>query len=130
MYPVDKNILISLIPFVYLKRDNSNFPKSKLKNILQCINLVNKHGILHVSELMSDCCLTPTQQFFQLYHGEKLIFNKMIMRSVLYNTNSLSWISIALALWNNSPRIDMSLHSDTSWFRVNRLCSFSLMLCV
>ena len=25
---------------------------------------------------VSNCCLTPTQQFFQLYHGEnKLIFN-------------------------------------------------------
>jgi hypothetical protein len=27
-------------------------------------------------EWVSDCCLTPIQQFFQLYHGEnKLIFN-------------------------------------------------------
>jgi len=26
---------------------------------------------------MSDCCLTPTQQFYQLDHGEnKLIFNE------------------------------------------------------
>ena len=26
---------------------------------------------------MSDCCLTPIQQFFQLYHGEnKLIFQR------------------------------------------------------
>jgi hypothetical protein len=30
----------------------------------------------------SDCCLTPTQHFFQLYHGEnKLIFNEMMKRS-------------------------------------------------
>jgi len=28
--------------------------------------------------------LTPTQQFFQLYHGEnKLIFNEMMMRFAL-----------------------------------------------
>ena len=34
---------------------------------------------------------------FQLYHGE---------------TNTLSWIFIVLAQRNNSPRVDMSLHSD------------------
>jgi len=34
---------------------------------------------------VSDCCLIPTKQIFQLYHGEnKLIFNEMMMRSVLY----------------------------------------------
>ena len=57
------------------------------------------------SECVSDCCLTPTQ----LYHGEnKLIFNEMMMKSALYYTNTLSWIFILLAHWNNSPRIDMS----------------------
>ena len=48
---------------------------------------------------------------FQLYHGENnLIFNEMMMRSALYETNMLSWIFIVLAHWNNSPRIDMSFH--------------------
>jgi len=29
-------------------------------------------------EWASDCCLMPTQQFFQLYHGKnKLIYNEM-----------------------------------------------------
>jgi hypothetical protein len=47
---------------------------------------------------------------FQLYHGEnKLIFNEMMMRSALYQTNTLSWIFIVLAPWNNSLQIDMSL---------------------
>jgi hypothetical protein len=33
----------------------------------------------------------------------------------------LSWIFIVLAYWNNSPRIDTSLHSDTLfWFRANQ----------
>jgi hypothetical protein len=51
---------------------------------------------------------------FQLYHGEnKLIFNEMMMRSALFLTNKLSWIVIVLAHWNNSPGVDMSLHSDT-----------------
>jgi hypothetical protein len=34
---------------------------------------------------MSDCCLAPIQQFFQLYHGEsKLIFDEMMIRSALF----------------------------------------------
>ena len=52
--------------------------------------------------------------FFQLYHGEnKLIFNEMTMRSALYQTNKLSWIFIVLVHRNNSPRIEMSPHSNT-----------------
>ena len=43
---------------------------------------------------------------FKLYHGEnKLIFNEMMMRSALYYTNTLSWIFIVPAHWNNSPRL-------------------------
>ena len=59
---------------------------------------------------------------FQLYHSEnKLIFNKMMMRSALYSTNMLSWIFIVLAHWNNSLRIDISPHSDTLfWFHANQ----------
>ena len=66
---------------------------------------------------------------FQLYHGEnKLIFNEMmIMMSTLYKTNMLSWIFLVLTHWNNSPRVDMSLHSDTlSWFRANQYLLFLL----
>jgi hypothetical protein len=51
---------------------------------------------------------------FQLYYGEnKLIINEMMMISALFSTNTLSWICIVLAHWNNSPRVKMSLHSDT-----------------
>jgi hypothetical protein len=40
-----------------------------------------------------------------------------MMRSALFLTNTLSWVYIELAHWNNSPRLDMSLHSDISfWF--------------
>jgi hypothetical protein len=44
---------------------------------------------------------------FQLYHGKKnkLIFNEIMMRSVFHYTNTLSWIFIVLAHWNNSPQI-------------------------
>jgi hypothetical protein len=42
-------------------------------------------------------------------------------------TNTLSWILIVLAHWNNSPRVDMSLHSDTLfWFRANQYLLFLL----
>jgi len=31
-------------------------------------------------------------------------------------SNTLNWIFIVLVHWNNSPQVDMSLHSDTfSW---------------
>jgi hypothetical protein len=64
----------------------------------------------------------------QLYHDEnKLIFNEMMMRFALYHTNTLSWIFIVLSHWNNSPRKDMSPHSDIlSWFRTNQSLFFLL----
>jgi hypothetical protein len=37
----------------------------------------------------------------------------------------VSWIFIMLAHWNNSPRVEMSLHSDTLfWFRANQSLLF------
>jgi hypothetical protein len=38
-------------------------------------------------------------------------FDEMMMMSALYYTNTLRWIFIVLAHWNNSLRVDMSLHS-------------------
>ena len=56
---------------------------------------------------------------FQLYHGE----NKLIINE----TNTLSWIFIVLAHWCNSPRVDMSLHSDKLfWFWANQSLLFLL----
>ena len=65
---------------------------------------------------------------FQLYHDEnKLIFNEMMMRSSLFYTYTLSWIFIVLAHWNNSLRVDMSLHSDTLfWIQANQSFFFLL----
>jgi len=40
--------------------------------------------------------------------------------SILYKTNMMSWNFKVLAHWNNSPRVDMSLHLNyLSWFRAN-----------
>jgi hypothetical protein len=65
---------------------------------------------------------------FQPNHGEnKLTLNEMMMRSTLYWTNPLYGFFIVLAQWNNSPRIDMSPHSDSlSWFRANQSLLFLL----
>jgi len=47
---------------------------------------------------------------FQLYHYEnKLIFNEMMMRSALYQTNMLSWIFIVLATQQSTDRHVASL---------------------
>ena len=65
---------------------------------------------------------------FQLYYGEnKLIVNEMMIRSALYQTNRLSLIFIVLAHWNNSPRVDISIHSYTLfWFWANQSLLFLL----
>ena len=73
--------------------------------------------------------LNVNSAIVQLYHGEnKLVFNKMMMRCALYWTNTLSWVFfIVLAHWDNSPRVDMSLHSDTLfWFPANQYLLFFL----
>ena len=46
---------------------------------------------------------------------ERVTFDVIIMMFVLYNykTNMLNWIFIVLAHRNNSPQIDMLLHSNT-----------------
>ena len=48
-----------------------------------------------------------------LYHGmNKLQFNNDM--TMMYNlTTTIRWIFLVLVHWNNSSRVDMSLHSDT-----------------
>ena len=51
----------------------------------------------------------------------------ILMIFALFYANTLSWIFIVLAHWNNDPWVDMSLHSDTlTWFRVNQYLLFLL----
>jgi hypothetical protein len=39
---------------------------------------------------------------FQLYHGENMLhFDEIMMMSALYHNNTLSWMFIVLAHWNN-----------------------------
>jgi hypothetical protein len=71
---------------------------------------------------------------FHLYYGEnKLIFNEMMMRSDLYQTNTLSWIFfIVLAHWNNSPPIDMKYQCNWMYDRYSERWNYfsKIQLCI
>ena len=70
----------------------------------------------------SDCCLTPNQQYLSYI---KLHFKEMMMMmAALYVTNTLSWIAIVLAHWNNRSRVEMS--DILYWFRTNQSLLFFL----
>ena len=76
-------------------------------------------------EWVSGCCLTPSEQYFMCITGKTSYASMRWWCPTLYQTNTLSWIFIVLAHRNNSPRIDMSLHSDTlSWLRANQSLFF------
>ena len=82
-------------------------PKIKSNHILVIVIFIGSLKCDPIQEFfrVSDCCL-----IFQLYHDEnKLIFNEMMMRSTLYQINTLSWIFIVLAHGNNSSRVDIIL---------------------
>ena len=82
-----------------------------------------------MSEWVSERLLSNTNSAIsQLCHGEnKIIVNELMTRFALFYTNTLSWIFIVLAHWNNSPRVDMSIHSETLfWFRANQSFLFLL----
>jgi hypothetical protein len=48
----------------------------------------------------------------------------MVMIPGLYYINMLSWLFKVLVYWNNSPRIDMSRHSDTPNSETTSICCF------
>ena len=72
-------------------------------------------------EWVSDSCLTPIHHFSAKSLREQVNFqwDGDEVRFVLDQQAEL--IFIVLAHWNNSPLVDMSLHSDTLfWFRAPR----------
>ena len=117
--------LLAIVLSVLLRYTDSDYPFGIFKLFLD-------------GRWQNVCCLLSNEwllcnaisAIFRLYHGEnKLIFNEMMIRSTLYWTNTVCWIFIVLAHWNNSPRIDM-LHHRT-YYRDSEpisLCSFSLVL--
>ena len=83
-------------------------------NVLFCTLVVD----LFLLGLVTDCCLTPIQQFFSSM--------KWWWWSPLC-TSPTCWICIVLAYWNNSPGVYMSLHSDTLfWLQANESLLFLL----
>ena len=66
---------------------------------------------------------------FKLYHGKKLIFNEMTMRSTLYYTNTLSWILqcqlTETTVRRQTYRLTWKHYPDSE---PTCLCSFSLLL--
>jgi hypothetical protein len=56
-------------------------------------------------------CLMPTEHFLAISWREQGTFDEMKMMSDSKYTNTLSWIFIVLAYWNNNSRVVISLHS-------------------
>jgi hypothetical protein len=59
------------------------------------------------NEWESDCCLTPSDQFFN-YIKLHYRWDEDDVHFVLDST--LSWIFLVIAHWNKDAQIDMSLH--------------------
>jgi hypothetical protein len=58
---------------------------------------------------------------FQLLEYDLYIYMFVFLYHFCCRIQLLNWIFILPAHWNNSPRVDMSLHSDTlSLFRANQ----------
>jgi len=69
-----------------------------LNTINQIKSIKTKSVTKKKAFVLSDYCLTSIQQFVHLYHvANTLVIDKMMMRSALYWTNTLSWIVIVLA---------------------------------
>ena len=94
--------------------------KNKIyKNEKRCDKNLNYSDPKYLASIRSFIDRSRRQFFF--IRRISLHFNEIMMRSTLFKTNTLSWIFILLAHWNNSPCIDMSLHSGTLfWFRDNQ----------
>jgi hypothetical protein len=75
-----------------------------------CKLLILLRGLWCLSEWVNDCCLTPSEQLFCY------IMTMMMKMFTLYLTNTISWIFIVLAHWNNIPQVRhvVRIHYDTS----------------
>ncbi len=88
--------------------------------------------MMRINEWVSDYCVMPREQFFQLYHGKnKIHFEEIMimMMSALYKTNMISWIFTVLTHWNNS--CGQTWHSTRTYYPDSwptSLSSYTLML--
>ena len=87
-----------------------------------------KIAMYWVSEWVSEWCLTPTQQFFSMARTSQFSM-RWWWDPLCSRPTPLVGYCILLPHWSNSPRIDMSPHSETlSWFRDNQCLLLLLML--
>ena len=92
-------------------------------SLIQCVFV---YDWLHY-EWVRDCCLTPNGQCFSCIMARTSYIHRDNDVRFVPDQHASSWIFIVPAHWNNSPRVDMSLHTDTlSWFRVNPSMLFLL----
>ena len=89
-----------------------NTNKTDHRSITELVLTVasNTNKTDHRSKWVSDCCLEPTQQFFPAISWREQVniqWDDDEVRFVL--DQQLSWISIVLDHWHNSPRIDIVL---------------------
>ena len=71
---------------------------------------------------MIDCCLTPNEQFFQLYHGENKLQMYIQWNDDLFVLDQHAQLDLYSAnLLKQQSVVDTSLNSETlSSFRANR----------
>ena len=63
---------------------------------------------------MSNCCFVTSEHFSPISWQERGTFDGMMMMMfALFEIDTLNWIFIVLCHYNNSPQVDMPLHSDT-----------------
>jgi hypothetical protein len=87
------------------------------------------HKIL--SEWMSDCCLTPVEQFFSCIMARTSYISMRWWCLLCTRPTDLVGLLIVLAHWNNSPRVDMwcSTKTHNSNSEPINLCPYSLIWC-
>lgn len=82
-------------------------------NIQSCFNFIsirwNQLKKSFYVPWLGGCCLMPSENIFSdIMAKNKLLINEIRM-FVLYQSNNLCWILMALANWNISTRVDMSV---------------------
>ena len=84
---------------------------------LEFISLGNlQEQISHQWNLYTGNIIFLWNMFYQNLYHRKLFLGELFHRNLFW---------LILAHWNNSPRLDMSLHSDTLfWFRANQSLPF------
>jgi hypothetical protein len=84
--------------------------------LYRCASRIERESTPNISSdrWVSNCCLTQISICSAISWWQKYTLDKMIMISALYPMDTLSLIVMVPAYWNNSPRVDRSLHWDTS----------------